>query len=83
MSGGFQFLSHELGAVFHQIPMLGGESGREVAVDVQLSDDLSMDKDWHNDLRLGLERTRQITRIFADVINYDRLTAGRCRAAMP
>ena len=57
--------------------MLDGKRGGEVAVDVEFADDLAVSKDWHHDFGLGLERTGEISRIFADVVDDDRLARWR------
>src|SRR6202158_3683088 len=51
--GGSQFFSDEFGAVLRKILMLRGESRGKVAVDIQLTHYLSMDKQGHYDLRFS------------------------------
>src|ERR1700722_5654249 len=77
----FQLFADQFGAVLDQLLMLAREGRREMAVDVELSNYLAVNKDGHNDLRLGLERAGKIARIFAHVIYYDGQSAGRGRAA--
>ena len=55
MSSGFQFLSHELGAVLYQFLMFGSESRCEVAINVQFAHYFAVNKYRHYDLRLGFQ----------------------------
>ncbi len=77
MPGGFQFLPHEQGAILNQILMLASERGREVTVNVQFADDFAMSKHRHYNLRFRFERTRQVARIFADIVDHNSLSARR------
>jgi hypothetical protein len=80
-STGFQFLSHEAGAILDKILMFGSKCRGEVAVNIQLAHHRPANKNRHDDLGLGLQGTCQISRIFADVIHNDRLAGGRGCAA--
>src|SRR5207249_4653052 len=67
----FQFLADQSGAVLDEFLIFESEGGGEVAVDVQLANDFTMSKDRDDDLGFGFQRTRQIARIFADIIDHD------------
>ena len=61
--------------------VLGGERRGEVAVDIQLTGDFSVDEDGNHDFGFSLERAGEITRVLADIVNHNGLATGGCGAA--
>src|SRR3984893_15025050 len=60
--------------------VLGGERRGEVAVDIQLTCDFSVDEDGDHDFGFSFERAGEITRVFADIVNHNGLATGGCGA---
>src|SRR5580698_9106267 len=71
-----EFLSHHFGAVLDELLILAAKRRREVAIDVELAGDFPVHKNRHHNFGLGFERTGQIARIFADIVDNNRLSAG-------
>src|ERR1700757_287837 len=76
----FQLLSHELGTMLHQGLMFRGESSGEVTIDIELTHYVSMGKYGNHNLRFRFQRTRQVARIFADIV-HDYGLSARSRSA--
>src|SRR5271156_7198561 len=72
----FQLFPDNFSAVLDELLVVDAERGSEMAVDVEFASHLIFHEDRHNDFRLCLQRTGQITGVFADVVDHDRLAAG-------
>ena len=61
--------------------MLRSERGVEVAVNIEFSDDFAVRENRNHYFRFCFQRTGQVSRIFIDIVDDDRLPAGsRCTA---
>ncbi len=72
---GFNEFAEELGGTFTQFSVVGAESGEEVAVDVEFTDDFPFCEDGYDDFGFGFERTGEIAGVFIDVVYDDGLAA--------
>src|SRR5271154_2189427 len=62
----------ECRGVFTQLAILAAERRRNMAINVQLPNNLSPYEDRHDNLRLGFQRARQIAGIGSDIIHHHR-----------
>ena len=47
-----------------------------MAVDIEFAGNLSRHENRHHNFRLSLKRTGEVTRIFANIVDHNRLPAG-------
>ena len=80
----FQALADKLGTIFDQFAIFETEGRRKVTVNVEFAGNLFAHENGHDNLRLGFDRTRQVTRIAPDVVYDDSLSRRRsCTADSP
>lgn len=77
----FNIGPHNAGHLFKKSQIELCESGRIVAVDIDLSDSFSVHIDRNNDLGLGLDGTREIARIGVDIVHDNGLARSDSRSA--
>lgn len=75
---GFEEAADEAGGVLAELAVIGAERGEKMAIDVELSDNLSIYKNGHDDFGLGFEGTCEVARVAVNVIDHDGF-AGRGR----
>jgi len=68
---GFEEFAEEGGGVFAEYAIGGAKCGKEVRVDVELTDNFATDKDGDNDFGFGFEGAGEIAGIAGDVVNDD------------
>src|SRR5271155_2642167 len=78
---GRQALADQGGTILDEFAILLFEGRLEVAVDIEFSHHFSASENGNHNLRLGFERTSQVARILADVIDHHCFTRGGRRAA--
>jgi hypothetical protein len=78
---GFEEFAEEGGGVFAENAISGAESGKEVGVDVEFTDDFAVDEDRDDDLGFGFERAGEIAGIAGDVVDDDGHAAAGSGAA--
>ncbi len=69
----FDIISDDAGYCFQQVTVSNSESCKIVAVDVDFSDNFSTRMDWDHNFGFGLDRTGEVTRIEAYIVDDDRL----------
>ena len=67
--------------MLNQVLIVLAECSREMAINIELAHDSAVGEHGDDDLRPGLNRAGQVSRIFADVIDYYSFSCGRCRPA--
>lgn len=67
--------------MFAESAVGGAESGEEVGVDVEFTDNLAASEDWDDDFGFGFQRTGEIAGVGVDVVYDDGFAAGGGGAA--
>ena len=69
-------VADEGGGVLAELFVVGAEGGWEVAIDVQLSDDLAGGEDGDYDFGFGFKRAGEVARVVVDIIDDDGPASG-------
>ena len=71
----FDELPDQRGGMLAELAVVGTKRCVKVGIDVEFADDLAVRKDGHDDFGLGFERTGQIARVGANVVDDDGFAA--------
>lgn len=74
----FEEATDDGGGVLAELAVIGTESGKEVAVNVELADDFSVHKNRNDDLGFRFEGTGEIASVAVDVIHNNCFSGGSC-----
>ncbi len=78
---GFEEFAEDRGGVFAEFAVGGAEGGKEVGVDIELTDGFAMDEDGDDDFGFGFERAGKIAGIAGNVVDDDGHAATGSGAA--